>query len=229
MREQLIRKCGCCGVDIPIIQETIGELVYFDKKTYHKDCFANLCKKNSSADKKVMKHSPEEWEDTLKRINELRAETIEFYKPVIIKDTVYRIMIDLYQPTIISSRVWMKLDQIYNGTYKGMMRPIPPKHLMDMWRRQSKNLFEMHKKMEQNGKVMDTCNMIIYDLSVLINKYDSYLKWLEKQRIIEMERQNADMDNASIQQIVDPNIIKMSKEHEIDDTDIAALVDEIFD
>ena len=225
MGKQLVRKCDCCELEIPINQQTIGELIYFDKKTYHKDCFANLCRQKITN----QKCKSDKWENALNNITELRINTIEHFKPLIIKDAVYRIILSIYNPSFIPNKVWIKLDAIYNGKLNGMTRPIPPKHLMDMWQRQSKKLLEIHKKMEQSGNEMDTVGMIMYDLSVLVNKYDSYLKWLEKQRIIEMERRNAEMYNASIKQIVDPNIIKMSQDHNADDTDIAALVDEIFD
>ena len=99
-----------------------------------------------------------------------------------------------------------------------------------MGERKMKDLQSIHKKLEMDGKELDPNQQIMYDLSVLINKYDSYLKWLEKQRIIEMERDRSNLDNASIQQIVDPNIQKnMAKKDDIDEFDLAQLVDEIFD
>ena len=229
MRPQLVRKCECCKAEIPINLQTIGELVFFDKKYYHKDCFANLCKENSSPSSR--KKNKEKWSYALKNIKELRMKTIEHLKPIIVEDAVYRLMMEYYQPTVISGFVWKKLDQIYNGTYKDMSRRIPPKHLIDMWKRKIGELKSIHKKMELDGKELDPNGQIMYDLAVLVNKYDSYLKWLEKQRIIEVEKDSANADNATITQIADKNAIKNAERanNDNDDTDILALVDEIFD
>lgn len=228
MRPELIRKCSKCGAEVPINLQTIGELVFFDKKYYHRDCFANLCKEITAPDSK--KRNKQKWAEALNNINKLRADAIEHLKPIIVEDSIYRLIMKFYAPTTISGNVWRKLDAIYTGTYKDMSRRIPPKHLIDMWERKMKDLQSIHKKLEMDGKELDPNQQIMYDLSVLINKYDSYLKWLEKQRIIEMERDRSNLDNSSIQQIVDPNIQKnMVKKDDIDEFDLAQLVDEIFD
>ena len=59
----------------------------------------------------------------------------------------------------------------------------------------------------------------------MINKYDSYLKWLEKQKIIEAEKEMEKNENIvakSIGYIVSNNSDKNNSD------DISALVDDIF-
>jgi hypothetical protein len=228
MSESLMRKCKVCGKMIPIDVKSIGEIIYYDKNTYHKDCFANLCQQNilPGSRKNVQK-----WSDALNNITELRKETIQHFKPIIVRDTGYRLMLRLYNPTSIPNYIFQKLEAVYQGTWRNMSKKIPPKHLFDMWERKAEELKKMHKQMELNGKEMDPVQEINYDISVLINKYDSYLKWLEKQRIIDMEKNRSDLNNSSIQQIVDVNAIRISQQKKTnqDELDIAALVEDIFD
>lgn len=224
----LTRKCPVCGEIIPITINTIGELISFEKKTYHRDCFANLCKKNSSPESR--KKDKKKWSDALNNVDQIRKKSIADFQPLIIRDSIYRLIIKHYNPTIVPEYIFIKCNEIFNGTYKNMTRRIPPKHLLDMWERKMKELHEMHKRMERDGKSMDVTQEISYDISVLINKYDSYLKWLEKQRILEVEEDRQRADSASIQSIVDKNTIKNNETNENSvDIDIAALVDEIFD
>ena len=72
---------------------------------------------------------------------------------------------------------------------------------------------------------MGSDKRINYDLSILINKYDSYLKWLEKQKIIASEKEIEKNEN-----IVGKSIgyTTVNKSERNDSDDISALVDDIF-
>ena len=75
------------------------------------------------------------------------------------------------------------------------------------------------------GKNMDASQRINYDLSILINKYDSYLKWLEKQRIIEVENDN-EQPNLNITNFI--NVNQHNNVSNNEDEDLSDLVDDIF-
>lgn len=126
------------------------------------------------------------------------------------------------------TRIWHKLGDIYSGAYKGMLVGIPPSHLIDMWKKKMDMLNKLYRKNSITGKKMTTEQRLSYDLSVLINKYDSYLKWLDKQKILEAEKQEVE-DN-----IVTSNFIKnIQANTDVADTekesnDISDLVDDIF-
>lgn len=225
MKESLTRKCACCGDTLQITKHAIGEMIYCDKKTYHKDCFANLCKEKMQSKRK---DTVEKYTKLFNNIDELSAETVKYFRPMINKDLVYRFIVKQYNPTNIPYYVWNKLDDIYSGTYKDMTRGIPPEHLLDMWKRQMAALDKMHNKMEHEGKYLDPIQKINYDLAVLIGKYDSYLNWIEKQRIIEVERIKNNYDTTSIRPIVDKNVVKSNENKSGDTFDFDDLVDDIF-
>jgi hypothetical protein len=102
---------------------------------------------------------------------------------------------------------------------------IPPEHLLDMWKRKIDMLNGIASRNETKGIKMKPDQRINYDLSILVNKYDSYLKWLEKQKIIEAERETAKNEN-----IVGKSIGYMAtkQSNKNDSDDISDLVDDIF-
>ena len=101
---------------------------------------------------------------------------------------------------------------------------IPPEHLLDMWKRKIDMLNGIASRNTTKGKSMNADQRINYDLSVLVNKYDSYLKWLEKQRIIEAEKEIEKNEN-----IVSKSIGYVSHKTEKNNSDdISDLVDDIF-
>lgn len=76
---------------------------------------------------------------------------------------------------------WQALGQIYRGTYRGLKSPIPAEHLLDMWRRKQKFLNKVYQNNKTHGKDFSPEQRINYDIAILINKYDSYLKWKRDQ------------------------------------------------
>ena len=102
---------------------------------------------------------------------------------------------------------------------------IPPSDLLDMWKRKIDMLNDLAKKNETNGVPMQPEHRLTYDLSVLINKYDSYLRWKEKQKILEAEKETEKSQNIVSQSIGYTNVSKDSK---ADTDDISDLVDDIF-
>ena len=97
-----------------------------------------------------------------------------------------------------------------------------------MWERKMPDLQKMHNKMELEGKELDPIQQVNYDLAVIVNKYDSYLRWLEKKRITEEEGRNTN-DTKSIRKIVDVNAIRANETKEDSQTiDMESLVDDIF-
>lgn len=222
----LQRKCGCCGEVLNINKSTIGELIYYEKKTYHKDCFANLCKESSSPTSR--KRNKDKWANALKNIELIRQSSVEHFKPLIVKDSLFKFIVNNYHPSDIPTYLWMKFDSIFDGTYKNMGRCIPPNHLLDMWERKMPDLQKMHNKMELEGKELDPIQQVNYDLAVIVNKYDSYLRWLEKKRITEEEGRKTN-DTKSIRKIVDVNAIRANETKEDSQTiDMESLVDDIF-
>ena len=180
------RKCSCCGEDFYISKDNIDDAIYYDKKTYHSSCFINICNKRSQMKREDVS---QKWTWVLNHLDSIKQESYEHLKLAVVKENVFNFIKDAYDITIIPTTVWQKLSNIYNGTFKGMTYGIPPEHLLDMWERKIDMLNGIANRNNTKGRTMNVDQRINYDLSVLVNKYDSYLKWLEKQKILEAEKE----------------------------------------
>ncbi len=138
---------------------------------------------------------------------------------------VYEFIRDNYDISIIPTTVWEKLKGIYNGSFKDIGTRIPPSDLLDMWKRKIDMLNGITKQLELNGKHLAPEDKLAYDLSVLVNKYDSYLRWKEKQKILEAEKENTTTQNIVGQSIGYSNVQQNNQNNTDDITD---LVDDIF-
>lgn len=215
------RKCSCCGQDFYISNDNIEDAIYYDKKTYHSSCFINMCQKRSQMKRQDVSTK---WTWVLNHLDTIKQETINHLRITVAKDDVFNFIKDAYDVTIIPSTVWQKLADIYNGTFRGMSFGIPPEHLLDMWKKKIDMLNGIANRNNTKGKSMSADQRINYDLSVLVNKYDSYLKWLEKQKIIEAEKEQENSEN-----IVGKSIGYVSHKTEKNNSDdISDLVDDIF-
>lgn len=164
------------------------------------------------------------WTWALNNLPSIKQESYEHLSLAITKENVFDFIRDAYDVTIIPTTIWQKLASIYNGTFKGMTFGIPPEHLLDMWKKKIDMLNGIASRNTTKGKSMNADQRINYDLSVLVNKYDSYLKWLEKQRIIEAEKEIEKNEN-----IVSKSIGYVSHKTEKNNSDdISDLVDDIF-
>ena len=215
------RKCSCCGEDFYISKDNIDDAIYYDKKTYHSSCFINICNKRSQMKREDVS---QKWTWVLNHLDSIKQESYEHLKLAVIKEDVFNFIKDAYDITIIPTTVWQKLSNIYNGTFKGMTYGIPPEHLLDMWERKIDMLNGIANRNNTKGRTMNVDQRINYDLSVLVNKYDSYLKWLEKQKILEAEKEIEKNEN-----IVSKTIGYVTQKTEKKNSDdISGLVDDIF-
>src|SRR5574344_1202883 len=164
------RKCSCCGEDFYISKDNIDDAIYYDKKTYHSSCFINICNKRSQMKREDVS---QKWTWVLNHLDSIKQESYEHLKLAITKEDVFNFIKDAYDITIIPTTVWQKLSNIYNGTFKGMAYGIPPEHLLDMWERKIDMLNGIANRNNTKGRTMNVDQRINYDLSVLVNKYDS--------------------------------------------------------
>ena len=82
-----------------------------------------------------------------------------------------------YDISFAPKHLFIRLNQIYQGTYKGLDKPIPPADLFDMWQRKWHYLEKVHVRNESRGKHIEGLALIWYDIAILLGKYDSYLNW----------------------------------------------------
>lgn len=221
---QIQRKCGCCKENIYIGNENIDEAIYYDNKTYHSRCFINICDKRSKMSNKSI---AQKWTNILNNLDNIKQESKKHLSVAITKESIFDFIKDAYDITIIPTTIWQKLSDIYNGSFKGMTYGIPPEHLLDMWHRKINMLNRIARNNITKGIVMSPDKRISYDLSILVGKYDSYLKWIEKQKILESERKSEDNENI-IGKSVGTVIKNLNRCGKSNSEDISDLVDDIF-
>lgn len=222
MIQDIKRVCDHCKAPVIINKNNLNEAIYYGNKTYHSSCFIELCNDRiKSRNKKISA----KWNDILLNISEIKQLSYEHFTDIVVKDEIYQFILDNYNLTIVPSTVWHKLNSIYKGNYKGMSIGIPPAHLLDMWKRKIEWLNKIARKNKLKGVLIDGDKRIIYDLSILINKYDDYCKWLNKQKL--KEHNNSIKEE---QHIITDIFATTQKNINTDNNDeLALIVDEIFE
>jgi hypothetical protein len=216
------RVCNCCKDTFYISNENINDAIYYGGKTYHSRCFIQLCNKRVSA-KKI--DTREKWSLILENIKKIENDSVNHLSDAIDKQKIFEFIREAYDLTTIPSSVWQKIGNIYTGTFRGMSVGISPKHLEDMWKRKIEYLNKIANNNITNGKNMTKEQRINYDLSILVNKYDSYLEWLENQKILEQEMNKDNITNNIVRKT--QNINNKNIETDCQDN-IIDLVDDIF-
>ena len=233
------KKCCYCHEDIDVT-ENEHKLVYYDKHYYHKDCFIEWCHatktptpKRTNALKNLEKYLCEGEEIILGLLNKkginkdniekFSNDTNKYISQWFDESDLCSFLRDEYN---IVKLPWTKIKDVINGTSKKIDVPISASELLDMWERKIDYLRSSNQKLiSQSNKVITPELLVLYDLSILINKYDSYLRWKEKQKILEAEKETEKSQNIVSQSIGYTNVSKDSK---ADTDDISDLVDDIF-
>lgn len=149
----LIRRCANCGREIQVSLPYSNQYVYYQKKWYCTDCFAVI------TTPRVLKNG---WFEKTKA----------FVTEAVSKDNIDRLFKKHYDVSLIPQYIYVKLDSIYKGTYKGQAEPISPDELLDILERKMDYLDKNAAKKNLSG-----VSRINYDLAVAIGSYKSYKEW----------------------------------------------------
>ena len=125
---------------------------------------------------------------------------------------------------------WKRILNVISGKTDKCDCIIPIEDLYDMWQRKLEMLRKINDKLVKNSDTeIDTDSLIMYDLTVLVRKYNGYLKWKQKQKILESEtkKENSNTDTILVQSISNISSGKYSKNDNTDD-EIVDIVDDIF-
>ena len=217
------RTCFECKEKFQIDKNNLHKVIKFENSFYHYDCFVNACERKS----KKTNASPK-WGLALGNLKQIQEQTKISFEREFVKDDIFRFMIEHYDIKVVPPKIFQKLEDIYNGRWKGLACCIPPEDLLDMWTRKMDYLTKVKMRNITLGKEMDSAQQINYDISVLINKYDSYLKWKEQNKIIEQETAKVHTDILKTVDLDKLSKITQSHQKEEDD-DMDALLDELFD
>ena len=214
------KKCNCNN-EILLDNNSINNIVRYGNAYYHSECFISWCNEGIGRHKNNQKYK-----DMLSNIDAYKEDAYKHLVNRIENDELYNFIMDKYDVKTLDTYVYIKLTRIFNGTLEGIREGgIPKEHFFDMWKRKSHQLDKIHQQNIVKGKNMTPTQTIMYDISVLINKYDSYLKWLEKEKIIQAE---ANYNNKSTQ-LLTREIRSRRENNIVEKDDISKLVNDIFD
>jgi hypothetical protein len=203
--KKLIRKCGCCNKEFNLLEE--NNVIFYDKKYHHYDCFIDKCNSMKTLKWKNALNYLDKYIGEAKinielllnsqklninSMNEYENDATMNINRIFAESDVDTFIKNNYNPTKIP---WNTLSRIYNGNYKNLTKPIPAEDLLDMWRQKINFLNKTAERNRQTGNVIEGDARIVYDLAVLANKYDGYLKWKEDQRIALAENESKETVN----------------------------------
>jgi hypothetical protein len=188
------RKCTICGGTIVIDKNNSNRAIQYKNKFYHFDCFADLCDQKIASKRKDVSSA---WTEVKASINELVAETTKEQRVQVAKDELSKWLLAHYDVSFLSARLFMKLNDIYNGTFKGLAYPIGPIELSEEWQYYWNELCAIRRNKGIVGE-----GAINYDLTVLLSRNAEYRKMKEKERVAREVREQQKREEIAVPQTV---------------------------
>ena len=184
------RKCTICGGTVLIDKDNSNRAIQYKNKFYHFDCFADLCDQKIANKRKDVSSA---WTEVKANIDELVAETTKEQRVQVAKDELSKWLLAHYDISFLSSRAYIKLNDIYNGTFKGLAYPIGPIELSEEWQYYWNELCAIRRN---KGIVGEPA--INYDLTVLLSRNAEYRKIKEKERVAKAAREQQEAEEVKI-------------------------------
>jgi hypothetical protein len=200
----------------------ISDVVYYEKKYYHEDCFCELCNKRIAS----KRGNPASWQEALDSLWVLEAETKKMLEHYWSKDDLNNWLLEHYDIAMVPTRFWQVISDLEAGKYKGKRcKPISITTLYGCWKWGQKKLNEINQYNKSHNKgPTDDSTRLMYDLAILVGKVPNYLAYKEKQKAAEIERRREIKENLK----VDYSKVANNRLENNNLQDISNLVDDIF-
>ena len=143
------------------------------------------------------------------------------------KKELYDFLQEKYRVTKLPKQFFIKMANIFNGKLKGLLKPIPPEHMYDMWIRKSNYLDKVNMNNISKGKKIEGYLRLNYDLAIILSKYEDYLSWLDKQKALSSENDNL-KDSITITDILYKQDNKNYKDNKDDKDNISDILDDLI-
>ena len=217
VEKTITRKCACCKGVIEIDVNDIRDVVYYDKKFYHKECFIEAATKKA-ANKRSSLGWKNALDDDLRQVTKDAIYNINYCYG---RDLLFEHLLKNYDVYSISSYANMLISDVVNGKYKGKSRPIPYIDFAHCWIEGQRTLDKINAENKQLGKKMNGDQRIIYDLAVVVNKFP---KWKSAKLRLENERQRI-VQEASFEEV---DMSRIGQTKQVKKKDISDISDDIF-
>lgn len=190
------RKCTICGGIIVIDCDNSERAIQYKNKFYHFDCFNDMCDRKITNKRKDVSST---WTHIKTTIDELVDATTKEQKFNIAKDNLSKWLLVQYKVSFFNARVYMKLNDVYNGTLKGLAYPIEPTELFEEWKYYWNELCSIRRDKGINGE-----SAFNYDLAILLNRNAEYRQRKEKEQVAKEIRRQQEKEDFN----VNVNVIK---------------------
>jgi hypothetical protein len=184
------RMCAICGDTIVIDKDNSNKAIQYKKKFYHFDCFDNMCDQKIASKRKDVSST---WTEIKANIDGLVAETTKEQRLQVAKDELSKWLLVHYDISFLSARLFMKLNDIYNGTFKGLAYPIGPIELLEEWQYYWDELCAIRRNKGIVGE-----GAINYDLTVILSRNAEYRKIKEKERVAREVREQQKREEMTV-------------------------------
>lgn len=220
------------------------KMVFYQGSYYCNECFTKLCKDginrrskkwtnaNANFDKYLQTANDQLSELLAKKIksygsiDQLKEDAEKYAEFIFAEYDVNDFIRESYE-VIDTSNIYVRhLKPLYNGTSKKYVDvQIPPQHLIEMWRTKISYLQKIYQRNIANGKEFTPTQRVLYDLAVLVGKYESFLEWKNKQIVLESDA--GDSEKCEHKDKIDYTNIKPKKSSECVE-DIDDILNDIF-
>jgi hypothetical protein len=229
MLKEILRKCKICDKGkIKTIKIEEEKYIYYENSYYHYDCFIKYRIEKKKNNKQLTYEEAKNIADKLV----LKTSELKTINNSIDRDRLTYWLYDNYDITVLPSTFFIKLKQINDGTFGLRINaPITYYDLLQIFKKMKNNLDRINNQNERKGKKIDILRRIDYDLAIVINNYDKYLLWKQKQETEKIEKQEIKNDliiKNSIQINTIASLQRKDNQDNGSEINIADILNEVF-
>lgn len=220
MGDVVTRKCACCKNAIEINKNNIINVLQFQDKYYHSECFRSMATEKAAS----KRGKPQMWKDALESMWKLETETKSVLEHFFARDDLNVWLLDNYNVAMIPNRFWQIISDLENGIYKGKRcKPVATETLCGCWKWGQRKLNEINQYNRSHNKgPTDDNARLMYDLAILVGKVPQFLAYKEKQKVAENEMARMSILNDDV------DMSKIGQSKQTKRRDISNISDDIF-
>lgn len=225
----------------------MNPFVLYQGSNYCMNCFQELCTdgiKRKSRKWKNAKNNIDKYIDNAKKsimdalskrklsedyLEKYQKEADEYAHYVFTEHDVNELIQTEYRIVNTSQIYCDFLRPLYQGrSEKYKDYKIPPDHLLEMWRTKLPYLKKVYQKNIEKGKEFTPTQHVLYDIAILVKRYEGFLEWKNKQKVLESNVTNTIKETPK--HSINYKKIKPQKQIEnIGEDDIDSVLNDIFD
>lgn len=233
------RKCKICGKSFNILK---NDFVRFRQGCCEIGCYVSYFKEKGYTDTIIQDKLDVLLKESREEIRLFKEKELEVDKKKVKSkqreinrkentSSFLKYISETYMIEVFPKYIFSKLAEINRGTFKGMNKGIPYEDLLDMFKRKQKDLDRINLNNSRKGNIIEGIGRFNYDLAIVINKYDDYLRWKNNQRIkaAEVEKIKEDFKSSSDVSVAIENLNYMTKQKKVinDDINIESILDDL--